>query len=84
MHSPQVRVVGPYRELLPFSGADDKDVVGLNNDYTPELIDDVRVRVAVWCGLDVPGIRTGPQRVFLLTIDDDVTGPEASSHVILL
>ena len=83
VRSPQVQVIGSYRVLLPSPGADHEHVVGLYSDYPPELIDQVRVRVALWCGMDIPGVRAGVEGTFLLSVNHHVTRLKTGGHVVL-
>jgi hypothetical protein len=64
----QIPVAGPYRVVLPLPGADDECVVMLNSHNPPELLDQVRRKVAVGCGLGVSAVGAGVQGAFLLSV----------------
>jgi hypothetical protein len=84
MRSSQRRIGGRYLVVLASTGADNKRVVGLHGDDPPELFDRVGVRIAVRCGVDVPGVWSGVERTFLLSVNHYVTGVKTAGHALLL
>ena len=61
--------------LLPLPRADDERVVRLDGHDPPEFLDQVGIKVAVGCGLDVSGVGAEVQGTFLFSVHHYVTRP---------
>jgi hypothetical protein len=77
---PQVRIVSRDCVLLSSSCADNELVVGQDGDHPPKLVDQVRVKVTVRCGLNGPGVGAGLEGTLLLAVNYHVTRPKTGNH----
>jgi hypothetical protein len=66
--------------LFPLPCADDERVVGLHGNHPPEFLDGVGVSVAMRCGMNVPGMWTGMERILVLQVNHNITGLKSTSH----
>jgi hypothetical protein len=80
---PQGWVVGGDLVLLAPTGADNQGVVGLHDDYPPELIDRVGIGVAVGCRVEVPGVWPRARGTLQLAENHHVSGPKTGGHAAL-